>query len=79
MVDEIEAAFPRLRGGNYQVTSPREDAYNCVAWAVGDTSGNGLRQNRQGRLVRLHARKSGEPTCGDSLDCSVPNRDNASD
>jgi len=38
MVHQIEAAFPRLRGGNYQVTSPREDAYNCVAWAAGDTS-----------------------------------------
>jgi hypothetical protein len=38
MVDEIEAAFPRLRGGNYQVTSPPEDAYNCVAWAAGDPS-----------------------------------------
>lgn len=38
MANEIEAAFPRLRGGNYQVTSPREDAYNCVAWAAGHTS-----------------------------------------
>ena len=37
MVHEIEAAFPRLRAGNYQVTSPREDAYNCVAWAAGHT------------------------------------------
>jgi hypothetical protein len=37
MVEEIELAFPGLRGGNYQVTSQRSDLYNCIAWAVGDT------------------------------------------
>ena len=38
MVDEIELAFPRLPDGNYQVTRPRTDAYNCIAWASGDTA-----------------------------------------
>jgi hypothetical protein len=37
MLDQIELAFPRLRRGDYQVTSPRTDAYNCIAWAAGDT------------------------------------------
>jgi hypothetical protein len=36
MLDEIELVFPRLRGANYQVTSPATDAYNYVAWAAGD-------------------------------------------
>jgi len=34
---DIEDDFPRLRGGNYTPTSPPDYAYNCVAWAVGDT------------------------------------------
>jgi hypothetical protein len=34
---DIEDDFPRLRDGNYTPTSPRDPAYNCVAWAVGDT------------------------------------------
>ena len=38
MVDQIELMFPRLRHGNYQVMSPRTDAYNCIAWAAGDTT-----------------------------------------
>ncbi len=38
MVREIEQIFPGLRGRNYQVTSPRDDAYNCIAWAAGDTA-----------------------------------------
>jgi hypothetical protein len=29
--------FPRLRGRPYQVTSPRDPNYNCVAFAAGDT------------------------------------------
>jgi hypothetical protein len=35
MVEGIEALFPKLRGGNYQVTSPQDDLYNCIAWAAG--------------------------------------------
>ena len=38
MVADIEALFPRLRGNSYQVTSPSTPDYNCIAWAVGDTS-----------------------------------------
>jgi hypothetical protein len=35
---ELEEAFPGLTEGSYQVTSPQDANYNCVAWAVGDTS-----------------------------------------
>jgi hypothetical protein len=35
--DELEEDFPGLRGGGYSITSPIDVAYNCVAWAVGDT------------------------------------------
>jgi hypothetical protein len=38
MVEELESVFPRLRGANYQVTSPRSDRYNCIAWAAGDST-----------------------------------------
>jgi hypothetical protein len=33
----MEQAFPGLRGRDYQVTSPQDDKYNCIAWAAGDT------------------------------------------
>lgn len=35
---ELEQLFPRIAADGYQVTSPRDSSYNCVAWAVGDTS-----------------------------------------
>jgi len=35
---ELEQCFPGLMGGGYKLTSPKDEAYNCVAWAVGDTS-----------------------------------------
>lgn len=35
---ELEEYFPRLVEGNYLITSPVDRNYNCVAWAVGDTS-----------------------------------------
>jgi len=38
MVTGIEAIFPRLRGATYQVTSARDDVYNCIAWAAGVTT-----------------------------------------
>ena len=31
----IEVRFPLLRPDNYQVTSPPDKAYNCIAWAGG--------------------------------------------
>jgi hypothetical protein len=34
----IESLFPRLRSAAYQITSPRDGIYNCIAWAVGDTT-----------------------------------------
>lgn len=34
----LEYLFPRLRGISYQITSPAEPDYNCVAWAAGDDS-----------------------------------------
>jgi hypothetical protein len=33
---ELEQAFPNLVTRDYQITSPKDTAYNCVAWAVGD-------------------------------------------
>src|SRR5437660_11343200 len=38
MVERLERIFPGLRGRDYRVTSPRDDDYNCIAWAVGDTT-----------------------------------------
>jgi hypothetical protein len=38
MVERIEQTFPGLRGSGYQVTSARDDTYNCIAWAAGDTT-----------------------------------------
>ncbi len=38
MVERIERAFPGLRGTGYQITSPQDDKYNCIAWAAGDTT-----------------------------------------
>lgn len=37
MVSPLEEAFPRLAGGRYRITSPRDGDYNCIAWAAGDT------------------------------------------
>jgi hypothetical protein len=35
MSARLEAAFPGLRATSYQVTSPADPSYNCIAWAVG--------------------------------------------
>ena len=37
MVAHLEALFPGLRVSTYQVTSPANDVYNCIAWAAGET------------------------------------------
>jgi hypothetical protein len=37
MVEDIEARFPGLRTSPFRVTSPATRAYNCIAWAAGDT------------------------------------------
>lgn len=34
----LERIFPRLRGTSYEVTSPAEPDYNCIAWAADDNS-----------------------------------------
>jgi len=38
MRSQIERLFPQLVNSRYEITSPRETAYNCVAWAAGDDS-----------------------------------------
>ena len=38
MVAHLESLFPGLRGSSYEVTSPSDDAYNCIAWAANDKS-----------------------------------------
>jgi|SRR6516164_3394253 hypothetical protein len=36
MVAHLESLFPGLRGSVYQVTSPPDPLYNCIAWAAND-------------------------------------------
>lgn len=31
-----EDVFPGLRGQTHQIQSPKDDGYNCIAWAAGD-------------------------------------------
>src|SRR5437762_11818033 len=38
MVTDIEKLLPGLVGKHYQVTSPANDVYNCIAWAAGRTT-----------------------------------------
>lgn len=35
----LEDLFPGLRPGFYQITSPIDTDYNCIAWSVGNTCG----------------------------------------
>ncbi len=37
MVTPLEQVFPGLAKSGYQVTSPYDPDYNCIAWAAGDT------------------------------------------
>lgn len=37
MVEDLLALFPSLVQAHYQVTSPEDKKYNCVAWAARDT------------------------------------------
>jgi hypothetical protein len=37
MVNPLEEIFPGLAGSGYRVTSPRDNDYNCIAWAAGET------------------------------------------
>ena len=36
MVAHLESLFPGLQGAAYEVTSPSDDLYNCIAWAAND-------------------------------------------
>ena len=31
---KLERLFPRLHGSAYQITSPPQPNYNCIAWAA---------------------------------------------
>jgi hypothetical protein len=35
---ELERLVPGLARADYEITSPADPAYNCIAWAAGDTS-----------------------------------------
>jgi len=35
---DLERDFPRLLTSTYKITSPHDPKYNCVAYAVGDTT-----------------------------------------
>ncbi len=37
MAAHFEALFPNLQRTTYEVKSPRDQRYNCVAWAAGET------------------------------------------
>jgi hypothetical protein len=36
--DLLERLFPALKEAGFDVTSPRDAGYNCVAWAAGDVT-----------------------------------------
>jgi hypothetical protein len=36
-MNPLEVLLPGLAGSGYVVTSPASPAYNCIAWAVGET------------------------------------------
>src|SRR5207248_217125 len=36
VVPSLEDVFPGLRGQPYQIKSPRDHRYNCIAFAAGD-------------------------------------------
>jgi hypothetical protein len=38
MNSDLEATFPRLARAGYEITSPQDDSYNCIAWAAGETA-----------------------------------------
>jgi len=38
MRERINQLFPRLQERGFEITSPQDPGYNCVAWAAGDTS-----------------------------------------
>lgn len=35
-MSRLESVFPNLGGSGYQLTSPDDPGYNCIAWAAGD-------------------------------------------
>jgi hypothetical protein len=37
-VVNLELLFPKLSGATYEITSPAQPDYNCIAWAAGDDS-----------------------------------------
>lgn len=36
--EDLETKLPGLSGADYRITSPATYAYNCIAWAAGETS-----------------------------------------
>ena len=36
-MNPLELAYPNLIPGEYQVTSPADPVYNCIAWAAGES------------------------------------------
>jgi hypothetical protein len=37
MADTIESLFPGLQATGYEIKSPQSTAYNCIAWAAGES------------------------------------------
>lgn len=33
---DLQKIFPKLNSTNYEITSPNDPFYNCIAWAAGD-------------------------------------------
>lgn len=59
--EHLEAVFPGLRDGTYEVTSPFDAQYNCLAWAIGD-------DERWWWPATLAQRVGGYPAWPDNLD-----------
>ena len=38
MSEHLERLFPNLQGTTYQITSPADENYNCIAWAAGSNA-----------------------------------------
>jgi len=50
---DLEADFPKLQSGRYDITSDEDVGYNCVAWAVGDSRFGSTCEDKRGDTIGL--------------------------
>ncbi len=58
----LEEVFPGLRGQAYQIKSPRDERYNCIAFAAGVDRGSRTRLGKTLGPLVLPARKPLTPS-----------------